>query len=36
MFKHAKELALFLPPEHPKRVKIEKELNQLLEKLNKK
>jgi hypothetical protein len=28
-FKHAKDLALILPLEHPKRKEVEKELNQI-------
>jgi len=34
-FKFAKELALIYPIDHPKRVKVEKELNEMAEKLNK-
>jgi len=34
-FKKAKDLALILPPEHPKRIALEKELNDILDKINK-
>lgn len=33
-FKFASELARYLPPEHPKRKKLESQLNNLLNKLN--
>lgn len=33
-FKAAKELALILPPDHPKRKKIEKAANEILERIN--
>lgn len=33
-YKFAKELAMFLPISHPKRLKIEREMNSILEKLN--
>ena len=33
-FKFAKELALIYPIEHPKRVKIEKELNEMVKELH--
>lgn len=35
-FKYAKELALIYPLNHPKRVKIEKEVNIILEQLKNK
>lgn len=35
-YKFAKELALFLPLNHPKRLKVENEMNRLLEKINEK
>lgn len=28
-FKHAKDIALILPPEHPRRIEVEKHLNEL-------
>lgn len=34
-FKAAKDLALYLPITHPKRVKVEQALNELQDKLNK-
>ena len=34
-FKHAKDLASFLPLEHPKRKLIEVELNRLIDELHK-
>jgi len=33
-FKAAKDLSLILPPEHPKRVSIQKSMDELLEKIN--
>lgn len=33
-YKFAKDLAMFLPIEHPKRLKIESEMNVLLKKIN--
>lgn len=35
-YKFAKELSLFLPLNHPKRLKVENEMNRLLEKINEK
>jgi len=33
-FKAAKELALVLPPDHPRRLEIDKAMRELLEKIN--
>ncbi len=33
-FKAAKDLALILPPEHPKRIQLEKTINELLDKIH--
>jgi hypothetical protein len=32
-FKSAKDLSLYLPPEHPKRILIQKSMNCILEKI---
>ncbi len=32
--KYAKELALFLPLRHPKRIKVDKAINEMIVKLN--
>lgn len=34
-FKHAKDLAMVLPVGHPKRLEVEKHLNELQEKISK-
>jgi len=34
-FKYAKDLSLFLPLDHPKRTKIEKEINKIREEIEK-
>jgi hypothetical protein len=33
-FKWAKELSLVLPLDHPKRIRVEKELNNILDQIN--
>ena len=33
-FKHAKDLSLVLPLNHPKRIRVENELNNMLDKMN--